>query len=203
MYIYKITNLINNKIYIGLSTKSVEESTDYYGSGKLINASINKHGIENFTKEILEDSIEDYDILCQREIYWISHFKSTDKSIGYNLTDGGSGGNTRAHYTTEESIAYREKLSFAANNMTECHKKNLSKASIEWWNIRKQDPNAPKRVASQKQRDANSKSKKGTKLYYNPETGHRIRSKDNCPLGYLPGFGPRKSPQSGLTRNSK
>jgi group I intron endonuclease len=203
MYIYKTTNLINNKIYIGLSTKSVEESTDYYGSGKLINVSINKHGIENFTKEILEDSIEDYDILCQREIYWISHFKSTEKGIGYNLTDGGSGGNMYKYRTPEELAETRLKLSNNASNMTALHKANLSKASRAYWDNYQKNPDAPKRVASQNQREANSKNKKGTKLYYNPETGHRIRSKDICPLGYLPGFGPRKSPQSGLTRNSK
>lgn len=91
MYIYKTTNLINNKIYIGLSTKLVEESTDYYGSGRLINEAIQKYGKENFTKEILEDNINDLDILKCREIYWIETFKSHVSFGNYNLTKGGDG----------------------------------------------------------------------------------------------------------------
>jgi group I intron endonuclease len=91
MYIYKTTNLINNKIYIGLSTKLVEESVNYYGSGRLINEAIQKYGKENFIKEILERDIEDYDLLCEREIYWIEAFKSHVSFNNYNLTLGGDG----------------------------------------------------------------------------------------------------------------
>lgn len=48
-YIYKTTNLINNKIYIG-QHKVKEEKIDnsYYGSGKLIIQAIKKYGKENF-----------------------------------------------------------------------------------------------------------------------------------------------------------
>jgi len=91
MYIYKITNLINNKIYIGLSTKSVEESTKYYGSGILIKEAIQKYGKENFTKEIIENHIENFDTLKVREIYWIEYFKSYASYDNYNLTLGGDG----------------------------------------------------------------------------------------------------------------
>lgn len=89
MYIYKITNTINGMSYIGLKTKSVEESKDYYGSGKLIQRAIKKHGKENFIKEILEDGIKDFKYLCERERYYINLHNT--KNNGYNITEGGLG----------------------------------------------------------------------------------------------------------------
>ena len=104
MYIYKTTNIINGKIYIGLSTSTVDESTNYYGSGKILHRAISKYGKENFTKEILESNIESKEILNQREIYYISKYNSTDDSIGYNITYGGTGGDTISNHPDRDVI---------------------------------------------------------------------------------------------------
>ena len=50
MIIYKTTNLINGKIYVGKDSKN---NNNYLGSGKILNLAINKYGIENFKKETL------------------------------------------------------------------------------------------------------------------------------------------------------
>lgn len=108
MYIYCITNKLNNMKYVGKCAKLVSESTKYYGSGVHISASIKKHGIDNFVKEILENDIVDLVELSSREKYWIKHL-NTKFPNGYNLTDGGDGcqGMTEE---TKEKIRQKNKL---------------------------------------------------------------------------------------------
>jgi len=91
MIIYKITNKINNKIYIGKDSKNNEK---YFGSGKLLKQAIKLYGKENFIKETIE-VCETIEILNIREIFWIEFYQSTNKKIGYNLAKGGTGGKTR------------------------------------------------------------------------------------------------------------
>lgn len=87
MYIYKITNKVNNKIYIG---KHASKRKTYWGSGKLIKLAIKKYGKENFIKEIIE-YCENEELLNDREIFWIKYFDSRNRLIGYNITAGGDG----------------------------------------------------------------------------------------------------------------
>ena len=87
MIIYKTTNLINNKIYIG---QDINNNYLYIGSGTILKNAIKKYGKENFKKEILEScsSKEELDL---KEEYWINYYNSTDKTIGYNIANGGGG----------------------------------------------------------------------------------------------------------------
>lgn len=83
--IYKTTNLINGKIYIGQDRYNNDK---YLGSGILLKDSIRKYGVENFIKEILEYcSLEE---LNDKEVFWISKLDSSNREIGYNLTSGGN-----------------------------------------------------------------------------------------------------------------
>ncbi len=87
MVIYKTTNLINSKFYIGQDSKNDPE---YLGSGILIKKAIEKYGIENFKKEIIEECSTKHE-LDQAEIKWILLTKATVE--GYNIATGGQGGN--------------------------------------------------------------------------------------------------------------
>lgn len=88
-YIYKTTNLINNKIYIGQHRYNLPILDEkYLGSGKLILEAINKYGKENFSCKLLE-ICETEKELNDKEIYWISFYNSTDTEIGYNISQGG------------------------------------------------------------------------------------------------------------------
>lgn len=87
--VYKITNQINGKIYIGVHvTKDIDDG--YMGSGKYLKRAQEKYGIENFTKEILE-YCDDKDELNEMEYHYIIQFNSINPR-GYNLTYGGDGG---------------------------------------------------------------------------------------------------------------
>lgn len=104
-FIYKITNKLNQKSYIGKTEKNVEErwKTHCYDANKGIfnnrplYSAINKYGKENFQIELIEEV--DSDFLTNREIYWIN-FYNTYKA-GYNATLGGEG---KCHYNYDEIL---------------------------------------------------------------------------------------------------
>lgn len=96
-YIYKITNKVNSKVYIGQTVQSVKDR--WYGHCKTKNLSkaeksmhikraILKYGKENFIVETLEKC--DSNLLNERERYYISYFDSYRN--GYNSTKGGQDG---------------------------------------------------------------------------------------------------------------
>ena len=90
-YIYKVTNLITGKIYVGKKKSEVFLGEEYLGSGTIIRKSIDKHGKENFMVELL-DQAETKDDLNAKEKYWIAHLNCLDPKIGYNIAEGGDGG---------------------------------------------------------------------------------------------------------------
>jgi len=126
MVIYKITNLINGKIYVGFDSKN-RTIEKYAGSGKLISLAIEKYGLINFKKEIIEEvTPENWE---ERETYWIAYYNSCDKKVGYNLTRGGEGtqlnGKLNGMWCKQHTIETREKMS------TKRKGKKLSKEHIE------------------------------------------------------------------------
>ena len=92
-YIYKITNTLNNKIYIGQTIKTVQKrftqhknnSNKEYFSQIVLYKAFNKYGIENFICEEIEEVPNDK--LDERERYWINYYDSYFN--GYNSTLGG------------------------------------------------------------------------------------------------------------------
>lgn len=89
-YIYKITNLINGKTYIG-KHKYKELNDNYKGSGKLLWAAYRKYGIENFRKDILVFNIVRKDFIDLLEKEYIKFYRSVGKAE-YNIANGGDGG---------------------------------------------------------------------------------------------------------------
>lgn len=99
-YIYKITNQINGKVYIGKTVGTIEtrwrehkhEASKERNRSRPIYRALNKYGLENFTVEEIEQC--DISILDKREQYWIRYYRSYvgwDDCNGYNATIGGDG----------------------------------------------------------------------------------------------------------------
>ncbi len=101
MYIYKITNTINGKWYIG---KTNGRDPNYMGSGKILKQAYAKYGQSNFNKEILETCSTEEE-LNLREIHWISSTNATIHPMSYNLVDGGTGGD-RSKFIPYDKIDY-------------------------------------------------------------------------------------------------
>lgn len=87
--IYKITNNLNGKIYIG--KHQTEDLNDaYMGSGKILRRAIAKHGRDNFSKEILHVFTEEAEMNAKEAEIVSAEFVKSDSN--YNLCPGGRGG---------------------------------------------------------------------------------------------------------------
>lgn len=87
--IYKITNKVNGKIYIG-KHQTDNLADGYMGSGTLIKLALKKHGVENFTKEILY-FCSDFNTMNMMEEMLVNEAFVARKDT-YNLKTGGEGG---------------------------------------------------------------------------------------------------------------
>lgn len=108
--VYKITNKVNNKIYIGITSKGLSArwkehlyNAEHGCPFKLHNA-IRKYGKENFSIELI-DFCNSWEELEEKEKQYISEYNTLSDEFGYNMTEGGDG--TIGRYVTEET---REKI---------------------------------------------------------------------------------------------
>lgn len=125
--IYKITNTINNKIYIGQSKNIKHRFQEHKNIKKEHNLHLKKaykkYGIENFKYEILEEcKLEELD---EKEIYWISKLKPE-----YNMNDGGKG--NKGHKVKPEiKLLLKEKGKIFWNNLDEETKNKIIKNNLK------------------------------------------------------------------------
>jgi len=177
--IYKITNIINQKIYIGVH-KTSNPTDDYFGSGNKIKQAILKYGKENFTKSILfeYDNSEDA-YLKESQIVNQSFVKSKNT---YNIAIGGNGGNTgnylpkhgklnpmfgKKHSIETKKLFSEQRKGKQKSPFTQSHKENLSKSLIGKKRPRTKEhqdkisKSLQGRIFTKSTKDKISKSKKG------------------------------------------
>ena len=109
-FIYKITNTNNNKVYIGQTTKTIEErwqehvreSRKMHRQHRPLYDAINKYGVSSFKIECLEEVSDSS--LSDREVFYIQQYRSYvgfDDCNGYNATLGGDF-KTTIEWTSDE-----------------------------------------------------------------------------------------------------
>lgn len=160
-YIYKTTNMLNGKIYIG-QHKSTEYDSSYYGSGKILKLAIEKYGIDNFSNVMLCccDSKEE---LNEVEKQLIKQFDSTNPILGYNISKGGDGGDTFTMLSEKERQQRIDRLKINSyfSNLTDEQIKIMRRKS---WETRRKNGTDKFSELSIKKMSESHRGKKPTKV---------------------------------------
>lgn len=120
--VYKVTNLVNGKFYIGKhQTNDLEDG--YMGSGKIIRDAVRKYGIPNFHKEYLLVSASSQEMDMAERILVV-----VDKELSYNLSPGGEGGNVLryANQSVHEAKSRAISKKIAGRTLSDEHKLQVS-----------------------------------------------------------------------------
>lgn len=133
--IYKTTNLINGKIYIG-KHKTQNLDDNYLGSGKAFRRAVNKYGVDNFTKEYLFifDNEED---MNNKELELVSE-EFIKEDTNYNLRIGGDGGWEYANTKYPKSAFYGKTHKAKAKKILSAIMIEKYKTDAEYYHKQKQ-----------------------------------------------------------------
>lgn len=134
MKIYKITNKINGKIYIGQTIRSIQARWNDHckrSSNYPLSRAIKKYGKDNFIVEEI-DTADSIDELNVKESYWIYYYKSYNSKFGYNLEFGGNK-NKKVTKKTRNKISKLHK----GKKISEETKKKMSESARLRGNCRK------------------------------------------------------------------
>jgi group I intron endonuclease len=141
MLIYKVTNRINGKVYIGQTSLSLDQRRRQHERDaerldrktvKFHNALL-KHGFDNFNWEVIK-TCETQEELDNEEILQIKQFNATDRKAGYNLKSGGKLGGA---YTEEAkaNIGETTRKKWENPEIAKRMRDGLTKATEEWQKI--------------------------------------------------------------------
>lgn len=186
MIIYKITNRINGKVYIGLTTESLQKRWKghlqaYKSCNRHLYQSMRKYGIENFTIEEI-DNTDSFEELGKLERKYIKEYNSQNPEKGYNITSGGESNqldaNPRAKLSVEDIKHIREIYSMCELRCKECweiYKNKISFSAFQkiWegitWKSIMPEIYTKNNIEIHKKQTQNFGSSNGNAIYSNEE----------------------------------
>lgn len=145
MWVYKITNKLNNKGYIGITSnlqkrwnQHKHQAKSKVGKNYPLYRAIRKYGIDNFKFEVIEENVKTIKELGKLERFYINKFESHVSKNGYNLTMGGEccqyDGNPRTKLTVEDVMEIRTIYEECKIGVSECwllYKSKISYSAFE------------------------------------------------------------------------
>ena len=195
--IYKTTNLINNKIYIG-KHQTIDPNDPYLGSGKLLNRAIKKYGRENFVKEVLHVFDNEAAMNSKEAELVTEEFCFRDDT--YNLCNGGHGGfgyinandlggfNNLGHAKIAGRLGG---IALIGRNLDVMHKKNVSLGMSGIQNFKdKTHSKETKRIIGEKSaihQRGSGNSQYGSMWITNGSENKKIKKVDIIPEGWYKG----------------
>lgn len=153
-YIYKITNKLNQKIYIGQTTK--QRPTDRFsqhrylakhpeqekaGVTSYLHRAMAKYGVDNFSFEVIEQVSNEK--LNEREQYWIAFYDCTIPN-GYNMTKGGEG---TPGFSRPQSEEERKKKGNSVHQYYVEHPEAREQVSKRWKQYYEEHPEAKEKIS--------------------------------------------------------
>ena len=185
MLVYKVTNLINDKVYIGYTTRTLAERIrghvykSRYKKGKhyhyIFLDAIRKYGIDNFKWEVLH-TCTNIEECCNMEIYYIKTLNSITPN-GYNLTEGGNGGIQSDETKIKISLSLKEyyKLNPWTNKITTEERSKYGKIAAETRKINgNMAKSGNKQSEKSKQLMSNTKNEKNKIKWLNVKTNEIV-----------------------------
>ena len=169
MTIYKITNLINGKVYVGQTIQKLEtrwKEHCKHGRRKVsaISSAIQKYGKASFTIECIDTAMS-MEELNTKEQQYIEQYTSM-APIGYNLNSGGS------NYVDSDVTRERKRLGNLGKKHTEERKANISKSKVG-------------KPVTELCKYVQKLGKHLSSLYYNSGKGVRYSKRDNAYQAFI------------------
>ena len=126
MHVYLIENVVNNKVYVGMTTRDGEcrwqEHLRSYqkDTHKSLYRAMRRYGADKFTYRVVEEC-EERQALAIQEKYWIEKLNSQNRNYGYNNTPGGDGGDTLSSLDPARRAEILQQLTKSGNEAKICH----------------------------------------------------------------------------------
>lgn len=190
--IYRTTNNVDGKVYIG-KHQTLDLDDEYLGSGKLLKRALQKHGRENFSKEILHVFDNEEEMNAKEAELITEEFCSLDTN--YNLCRGGKGGwgfvNKNGSFAGRKQSENQKKIAKGLMYDLLNHPKNKEWSSLggktQKSMLGKKHTIEARQKMSFAAKNRKSNSQTGTMWITNGAINKKIKAIDNIPEGWYKG----------------